>query len=207
MRANLRAGIAIYNEGHFHAAHDAWEEHWLDLESGTTNERLLHGLIQFTAAIHHASNRNWSGATGLAESAREYLSRVEPADVGVNVDTVVSYLIELGRDPEYIERRRPPDLQHDGVAITFADLDLAATGVVAAVLAEADGYDEEMIASANEYAIGDEAANAVSSPFVTLLFDFVRQPADRPIVHERLSAHVDRRRGKETDVSGLFEED
>ncbi|MFB6301121.1 MAG: DUF309 domain-containing protein, partial [Halobacteriales archaeon] len=52
MDAHLRAGIAIYNAGGYHAAHDAWEDHWLDLESGTDDERFLHGLIQFTAAVH-----------------------------------------------------------------------------------------------------------------------------------------------------------
>ena len=26
MDAHLRAGVAIYNAGHYHAAHDAWED-------------------------------------------------------------------------------------------------------------------------------------------------------------------------------------
>ena len=69
MREHLRAGIAVYNAGEYHAAHDAWEDYWLDLERGTDDERLLHGLIQFTAAVHHAEERNWEGAVGLAESA------------------------------------------------------------------------------------------------------------------------------------------
>ena len=33
MRNRLRAGVAIYNDGYYHAAHDAWEERWLDLEA------------------------------------------------------------------------------------------------------------------------------------------------------------------------------
>jgi predicted metal-dependent hydrolase len=73
MESHLRAGVAVYNAGQYHAAHDAWEDHWLDLEQGTDDEQFLHGLIQFTAAVHHARTRNWSGATGLASSARDYL--------------------------------------------------------------------------------------------------------------------------------------
>ncbi|NIS31883.1 MAG: DUF309 domain-containing protein, partial [Actinobacteria bacterium] len=60
MDAHLRAGIAIYNAGGYHAAHDAWEDHWLELEAGTDDERFLHGLIQFTAAVHHAQGANWT---------------------------------------------------------------------------------------------------------------------------------------------------
>ena len=74
MNAHLRAGVAVYNAGRFHAAHDAWEEYWLGLESGADDERFLHGLIQFTAVVYHATEDNWSGAQGLAESAREYLA-------------------------------------------------------------------------------------------------------------------------------------
>jgi len=69
MEAHLRAGIAVFNGGGYHTAHDCWEARWLDLESGTDDERFLHGLIQYTAAVHHASERNWGGATGLADGA------------------------------------------------------------------------------------------------------------------------------------------
>ena len=46
MDAHLRAGAAIYNTGEFHAAHDAWEELWLDMDDGPDRD-LLQGLIQF----------------------------------------------------------------------------------------------------------------------------------------------------------------
>ncbi|MFC6725607.1 DUF309 domain-containing protein, partial [Halobium palmae] len=37
----LRAGVAIYNAGDYHAAHDAWEDVWLDLPEGTDDGRAL----------------------------------------------------------------------------------------------------------------------------------------------------------------------
>ncbi len=43
LRDQLRAGAAIYNDGYYHAAHDAWEARWLECEDGTDDERLLHG--------------------------------------------------------------------------------------------------------------------------------------------------------------------
>jgi predicted metal-dependent hydrolase len=145
MDAHLRAGVAIYNAGGYHAAHDAWEDHWLGLESGTDDELFLHGLIQFTAAVYHARNRNWSGATGLADSACEYLADLSADYRGVNVGDVRSYLHTLARDPEFIERRAPLRLRYEGDVLDLDDLGFEATCVTAAVLAEEEGYDQHTV--------------------------------------------------------------
>ena len=205
MRPHLRAGVAVYNAGRYHAAHDAWEDHWLDLEAGTDDERFLHGLIQFTAAVHHATNGNWSGATGLAESAGEYLDELPAEYRDVNVADVREFLATLARDSEVIERRQPLALTHEGTTIGLADLDLEATAVAASVIAESDGWDEGTVDRAGEYALADAAEGRAESPIVTLLFDFVREPEDRGIVFQRLSEHVARRRTRAEDVDGLFE--
>ena len=205
MEAHLRAGIAVYNAGEHHAAHDAWETHWLDLPTGADDERFLHGLIQFTAAIYHARNGNWSGATGLADSAREYLDGL-PADYrSVNVGSVRAALAALDRDPELVERRRPPALTHEGTELHPGDLRFEGTAVAAGVLAEEHGYDENRLAAAADYARADLDDGVVESPYVTLLFDFVREPENRPIVAQRLGEHTDRRQHRDDDVSGLFE--
>jgi len=205
MDAHLRAGVAIYNAGGHHAAHDAWEDHWLDLESGTDDERFLHGLIQFTAAIYHARESNWSGATGLAESACEYLADLPAGYREVNVSDVRAYLADLGADPELIERREPLRLSHRGEVLGPADLGFEATCVAAEVLAEEEGYDEETVEGAVAFARADLEADKTESPFVTFLFDFVREPENRGVVFRRLSEHVGRRTDREADVEGLFE--
>jgi hypothetical protein len=204
MEANLRAGVAIYNAGYYHAAHDAWEDHWLDLERGSDDELFLHGLIQYTAAVYHARNRNWSGATGLSESACEYLADL-PADYrDVNVGAVRAYLGGLARDPERIERGRPPRLEHEGDALDLTDLAFEATAVAAGVLAEELEYDEDAVERAVEYARADLAAGEANSRFVGLVFEFVRGDR-RGIVAQRLTEHVERRASRENDVDGLFE--
>jgi predicted metal-dependent hydrolase len=205
MDAQLRAGVAVYNAGHHHAAHDAWEQRWLDLEEGD-DERFLHGLIQFTAAVYHARERNWSGAVGLADSAGDYLADL-PADYrGVNVGRVREYLAALAQDPERIERAPAPALTYGGEALGLADLEFEATAVAAEVLAEDLGYDEDAVERAVEYARADLEAGEEGSRFVTFLLDFVRDPDSRAIVAQRLSEHVDRREGRESDVDGLFDE-
>jgi len=205
MEPNLRAGVAIYNAGDYHEAHDAWEDHWLDLAQGTDDERFLHGLIQFTAAVHHAHGRNWAGATGLAGSAREYLADI-PADYrGINVGEVRSYLADLGADPEYIERAPPLALTHEGERLVPADLEFEAVAIAAEVYAEEGSYEEDVVDRAVEYAEADLAAGDETSQFVTFVLDFVRAPDDRDIVYQRLSEHVERRAQRDADVEGLFE--
>ena len=207
MDSNLRAGIAIFNAGGYHGAHDAWEEHWLELEQGTEDELFLHGLIQFTAAVYHARNCNWSGATGLATSSREYLDSLPETYRGVNVGAVRSYLGRLARDPELIERRRPLALTLDGDRIGLSDLQFEGTCIAAHVLAEerADGHphEESVVEQAIEYASAD--LEKTNSAIVPLLFDYVREPESREIVVQRLGEHVQRRRNREQDVSGLFD--
>jgi len=203
MDAHLRAGLAVYNAGRYHAAHDAWEDYWLDLDDGD-DERFLHGLIQFTAVVHHGTGENWSGAQGLAESAGEYLAAL-PADYrGLRLGPVRSFLAGLATDPELVERRPPVGLEHEGTPLSLSDLDFGPTAIGAVVMAEEFGYDEEPIEQARAYARRDLEAGADDSQFIALLFDFVREGQHRGIVFQRLDEHVGRRQAREEDVDGLF---
>jgi predicted metal-dependent hydrolase len=206
MHVELRAGLAIYNAGEYHAAHDAWEDRWLDLESGSEDERFLHGLIQFTAALHHARTANWAGLSGLVASAREYLSGLPDDHRGVDLRVVRSYLDALHRDPEHVERVAPPSLAHEGDPVTLDDLDFEAAAVAARVLAEERAaLDESTVERAVDYARADLAAGDETSPLVTLVLDLVRRPDERGLVHQRLSEHVARRDHERQDVDGLFD--
>ncbi|WP_248895644.1 DUF309 domain-containing protein [Haloplanus halobius] len=204
MDASLRAGIALYNDGEHHAAHDAWEDRWLDLERDTADERFLHGLIQFTAAVHHARTRNWSGATGLATSARDYLADLESSYRGVDIAAVRRSLATLAADPAVIERRRPPPLRFEGQVLGLADLRFDAAAVAAVVLAEAYDYDVATVDRAIEFA-REEIAGGERTQFTGLVLSFVADGDARDLVYQRLTEHVDRREREYTDVEGLFE--
>lgn len=204
MDSHLRAGVAIYNGGNFHAAHDAWEDYWLDLDAGD-DERFLHGLIQFTAAVHHATRRNWTGATGLTDSAREYLAPLPTEYRGVNVGDVQDYLAALRADPECIERAPALSLTIEGEKLMLSDLDFEASAVVAEVFVEEDEYNESVLKRAVDYAREDLDAGRETSPFVTLVFDFARDAENRGIIYQRLTEHAERREARERDVEGLFD--
>ncbi len=203
MDAHLRAGLAVYNAGRYHAAHDAWEEYWLDLDSGE-DERFLHGLIQFTAVVHHATDGNWEGAQGLAESAGEYLADLPPDYRGVDLDTVRPFLAAVAEDPRSADWDDPPNLTYEGRVLGYDSLDFESMAVAAEVLAEAEGYDESVVADAIDYA-RRELDERGEGRFVGQLFAFVQEPDDRGFVYAHLSNHVERERGKDDDVAGLFD--
>ncbi|WP_227352689.1 DUF309 domain-containing protein [Haladaptatus salinisoli] len=205
MENSLRAGVAIYNAGEFHAAHDAWEDHWLELERDSDDERFLHGLIQFTAAVYHARGSNWEGVRGLAESAVAYLDGLPANYRGVNVGDVRDYLRAVRDDPEHAERVAPPRLTHRGVVLLPDDLDFDDSAAAALVLAEEFGYDERTVERAVEFARDDLESGDEGSHFVTLVVDFVREDENRGLVFRRLRQHAERRASRERDVDGLFE--
>lgn len=204
MDANLRAGAAVFEAGYHHAAHDAWEARWLGLEEGTPDERLLHGLIQYTAVVHHGRSQNWTGAQGLAESASEYLAELNATYRGVDLDPIRAYMRRVAADPEHIERTVAPAVVIDGQVPRLPDLDPEACLVAAPVLAEALNYDEEVIDAGVAYARKDLSENITDSRFLTLVLDFVHSADNRGTIMQRLGALVDRRRTREEDVEGLF---
>jgi len=130
----IAAGAAVFNVGHYHAAHDAWEDYWLALESGTADERFLHGLIQFTAAAHHAANDRREGAVGLAASALTYLGGVGATYRGVDLEPVVRYLEALQAASDVAAVAVPP-LLIDDASIAVEDLDADAASIAEKLLA------------------------------------------------------------------------
>ncbi|ELZ87635.1 hypothetical protein C453_04754 [Haloferax elongans ATCC BAA-1513] len=205
MDDSLRAGLAIYNAGAFRAAHGAWESRWLDLPDGSADERFLHGLIQFTAAVHHAREENYSGATGLAESAQAYLDGLADDYRGVNLGDVRQFLSTLEADPAAALRDGPVALRHDGQVLTYDDLDFDAIVVAAETLAEEiSGFDESVVEDAIAYA-REEVADGTQTQYTAQVFDFVQNEAQRGLVYQRMAEHVRRKRRREDDVSGLFD--
>ncbi|WP_141212913.1 DUF309 domain-containing protein, partial [Halorubrum sp. Ea1] len=208
--AAVAAGAALFNEGHTLAAHDPWEAAWLPLDEGD-DERLLHGLIAAAAATHHASERNWSGATGCAANAVRYLDGLDAEAArgdgggtrGVDVATVREWCRRLATDPETVERSEPPPIRVGDAVPRFADLDLAAALLAAPPLAEAVDHGDPGTFEAAA-ALAREERGTGRTRFAELLFAFLREPDARPQVAARLADHVDLAERKRRDVDDLF---
>jgi len=200
----LRAGIAVYDAGAYHAAHDVWEARWLGLEAGTEDERLLHGLIQYTAAVHHATTGNWAGAVGLAESGLGYLSELPESSRGVDVASAREYLRLLAADPERIERAAPWPLVYEGERVQPGDLTDAELAIAAETVAEDEGLDVEVVERAVERLTGEgEPPEAEAAR--SLLVGLIERPESGATILARLSEHVERGAARDADVDGLFE--
>ena len=128
---HMRAGAALFNAGHYLAAHEPWEERWLQDPRDARND-CIQGLVQASAATHKARTGTWSGAVGLAESGAAYLDDCAHDDLR-------AWLRQLAADPELAERERPPPVAVDGEVVTVADLTFPAAGHAAKALAETRG--------------------------------------------------------------------
>ena len=195
----IRAGAALFNAGHYLAAHEPWEERWLDAPAGDRDD-CLQGLIQATAAVHKSQVDNRSGAVGLAKSAQQYLDGTSLRDASVDTEPLSAWLARLESDPGLGAREHPPPLQVDGTHVGVDGLEFPTASLAVEALAETRG--DEVVERAVEYAETDLATGRPTSPFVTLTLDYLTGGDE--IVRTRLAQHVERRETRDGDVSGLF---
>jgi predicted metal-dependent hydrolase len=85
----LPRGAALFNQGLYWEAHEAWEELWLELDGSP--RRFVQGLIQVAAAGHKAfSQRQPRGCVKLLRSGLEKLDG-SPADfLGVETSRLLA---------------------------------------------------------------------------------------------------------------------
>lgn len=204
MDTALRAGIALFNEAHHHAAHHAWEEEWLERPTDTPDEQLLHGLIQYTAAIYHVHQHNFDGAAGVASSAVGYLETLDPTYRGVCLPPIRNTLVDIAAQPEAIDPDAVDPIIHRGETPVFVDLNTEELQIVACILAEEHtSWSRSIIVDAISFAEREQPDNR----FGALLVDFVTNDTHRSLIYNRLAAHVERERHRDASVTGLFDID
>lgn len=76
-------GVALFNQGKFFEAHEAWEESWL--AEHEPEKIFLQGLIQVAAAFHHAQRRNTRGMRSLLAAGLAKLSQFAGDHRGIGV--------------------------------------------------------------------------------------------------------------------------
>src|SRR5436309_10336754 len=104
----FRAGIDLFNQGRFFAAHEVWEEIW---RSTTPEPRgLFQGLIQVAAALHqHLDLQRTQGPRRTLAKARRNLEPFAPAALGIDV---ADLLAPVGRWESWLRHpsEGPPPL-------------------------------------------------------------------------------------------------
>src|SRR5436305_14828387 len=104
----FRAGIDLFNQGRFFAAHEAWEEIW----RSTTPEpkALFQGLIQVAAALHqHLDLQRTEGPRRTLAKARRNLEPFAPEALGIDISDLLD---QMGRWEGWLKRREggPPPI-------------------------------------------------------------------------------------------------
>jgi len=197
------AGTAAHNAGQYGIARAVWAREAPDSAGGDANERLLDVLSAFARAVTESRRGEWTGALDLASEAEFALDAVDdPA--GVELSPVAHWLAAFRVDPEAAERSPPPVVAIDGDRPTPGELPLSAAALVASAVAAARGDDPDIVDDAVRFAA--ESDSPEDTRYATFVRDYAAaNPAQRPIVFERLSAVVAQERRKEEDVDGLFD--
>src|SRR5215208_1193914 len=68
-------GIDLFNEGEFHAAHDAWEDRWMG-EVGRDEKLFLQAMIQSAVAFHHLEIGRPGAARRMHQMCKEKFARL-----------------------------------------------------------------------------------------------------------------------------------
>ncbi len=113
------AGIDLYNAGEFHAAHDAWEERWMD-EAGPKEKLFLQAMIQSAVAFHHLDIGRPGAARQMYLRAKEKFSRLghpvfmslDLAEYQAQLDSALSWLLSVP-DPRELQvpQINPPKIR------------------------------------------------------------------------------------------------
>ena len=81
----LAKGVALYNQGQFWEAHEAWEELWLELEDEP--KLVVQGLIQAASAGHKAFVQNQPrGCVKLLGTALQKLDLAPAVFHGIQIE-------------------------------------------------------------------------------------------------------------------------
>lgn len=115
LRRATEHGVALYNAGAYHPAHDCFEIEWYNYGRGTTESKFLHGMVQVAAGAHkhfdfedsearsasdgRAQSGNDAGMRSLFRTALQYFQGVPKDFYGVDVLDVRTRLTNALEDP------------------------------------------------------------------------------------------------------------
>tara|TARA_B100000315_G_C14584359_1_gene592115 strand:+ start:2587 stop:2997 length:411 start_codon:yes stop_codon:yes gene_type:complete len=103
-------GVALFNDGKYWDAHEAWEEIWQELGNGSENdwEIILRGLIQFAAGLYGCSSGKKTEGRGNLKKAAEKLNLFKEQFVTVDIEKIVLDINKkMNHPPSLLEYQLP----------------------------------------------------------------------------------------------------
>jgi predicted metal-dependent hydrolase len=81
--ATFAAGVRLFDQGDYLAAHELFEELWESSEAGDAD--FYKGLVQAAIALHHLGTGNLEGAEKLHSGQRRFLAPFLPHRHGIDL--------------------------------------------------------------------------------------------------------------------------
>jgi hypothetical protein len=118
--ATLRAGLELFDQGRYLAAHELFEELWEATEGADSD--FFKGLVQAAIALHHFQNGNPEGAAKLYVGHRRCLAEYVPTHSGLDVARLLADMQAFLRPvleraagaPVVFAREQRPRVHHTG---------------------------------------------------------------------------------------------
>ena len=107
---DISIGIQLFNNTDFFAAHDFFEEKWIEAEQ---KDRLFfQGMVQISVANYHLVHDNLNGAQSQYRKSTEKLKNYLPYYYGVNVKKLLDDSDKVKRNiaDHFVDNRNKIDL-------------------------------------------------------------------------------------------------
>ena len=96
LEAALTAGVQLFNDGKYLAAHEAFEDPW-EANEGAADADFYKGLIQASIALYKLADGNVEGALQLYQGHRRFLGRFLPEHRGIDVQGFLASMLTFFR--------------------------------------------------------------------------------------------------------------
>ena len=87
IRERFERGVREFNAGDFYAAHDTWEDVWMDVRG--PERPFFQGMIQVAVGYYHLTCENYAGAEHLLSRGVRKLAAFTPGHRGLDTAHLV----------------------------------------------------------------------------------------------------------------------
>ena len=99
MFKQIEEGVNLFNEQDFFAAHDFFENLWMNAAS---NDRLFfQGMVQISVGGYHLLNKNFKGSLSQYKKGTEKLTNYLPNYKGIKLDILLQKINTIIEDLEF----------------------------------------------------------------------------------------------------------
>ena len=84
---NIIEGVYLFNNAEFFAAHDFFEDLWM--ESENNNKLFFQGLTQVSVGCFHLISGNYKGTLSQLQKGIHKLSKYPPVYLGINIKNLI----------------------------------------------------------------------------------------------------------------------